>query len=101
MDIENYNTFMSSCHPCDNQMDELCDSMNDCNVNNNQLTIYIATLLEKFVKEMIYENKYDVEAGQNVLHITPPKWFNSINVKYQDILIKLIEPSLNHFMHNK
>ena len=103
MDIENCNIPYTICMPCveqDNPMDELCDSMNDCSVDNSQITIYIATILEKLTKEMVYEKKYDVEAGLYYLDITPPLWFNALDEKYKKILINLIEPVLQEFMRN-
>lgn len=101
MDIENSNIPYNMCMPCQDQhepMNELCESMNECNVNNSQITIYIATILEKFTKEMIYEKKYDTKAGLYYLDITPPLWFNSLEEKYKKILIKLVEPVLQEFM---
>ena len=103
MDIENCNITYDICMPCaeqDDPMDELCNSMNYCNVDNNQLTIYIATILEKLTKEMKYEKKYDIESGLYYLDITPPIWFNSLDEKYKKILIKLIEPVLQNFIKN-
>lgn len=103
MDIENSNIPYNMCMPCQDQhepMNELCESMNECNVDNSQITIYIATILEKLTKEMNYEKKYDIESGQYYLDITPPDWFNGLENKYQKILIKLIEPVFQEFMRN-
>tara|TARA_B100000989_G_scaffold295887_1_gene277901 strand:+ start:2408 stop:2716 length:309 start_codon:yes stop_codon:yes gene_type:complete len=86
------------CMECDDSIDNLCESMNDCNVDNSQITVYIATVLEKLVKEMVYEKKYDDDSGQYYLNITPPIWFNGLEERYQRILIKLIEPVLEHYM---
>ena len=59
MDIEN----SAICIPCagtDNDYEqELLDSMDSCSVNNQPLTIYIATLLERLTKEMILTKVYD------------------------------------------
>lgn len=101
MDIENCNVPYDICMPCTEQhdpMDELCDSMNDCSVDNTQITIYISTILEKLINEINYEKKYDNESNMYYLDITPPIWFNSLDEKYKKILIKLIEPTLQEFM---
>lgn len=103
MDIENCNIPYAICMPCADEhdpMDELCDSMNDCSIDNSQITIYISSILEKLTKEMNYEKKYDAESGLYYLDITPPLWFNSLDEKYKKILIKLIEPVLQDFMKN-
>jgi hypothetical protein len=95
MDIEN----CAICLPCssDDNMEELLDSMDSCSVNNQPLTIYIATLLERLTKEMIITKEYDEEACGYILKITPPSWFNTISEFHQNILIKLIEPVLNEY----
>lgn len=96
MDIENY------CIECDDQenyMDDLSDTMSNCNVNNEQITVYISSILEKLIKEMNYTKDYDEEQCTYTLNITPPMWFNSIDVKYQNILIKLIEPTLKEYLN--
>jgi len=85
------------CAPSDN-MEELLDSMDSCSVNNQPLTIYIATLLERLTKEMILTKVYDEEACGYVLNIVPPSWFNTISEFHQNILIKLIEPVLKEYI---
>ena len=95
MDIEN----CAICLPCSSgdNMEELLDSMSSCSVENQPLTIYIATLLERLTKEMILTKEYDEEASGYILHITPPSWFNTISQFHQNILIKLIEPVLKEY----
>lgn len=95
MDIETCNICMP-CAPSDN-MEELLDSMSSCSVENQPLTIYIASLLERLTKEMILTKEYDEEACGYILHITPPSWFNTISQFHQNILIKLIEPVLQEY----
>lgn len=95
MDIETCNICMP-CAPSDN-MEELLDSMSSCSVENQPLTIYIASLLERLTKEMILTKEYDEEAGGYILKITPPSWFNTITEFHQNILIKLIEPVLQEY----
>lgn len=98
MDIETCNI----CIPCasadNDNMEELLDSMDSCSVNNQPLTIYIATLLERLTKEMILTKVYDEEACGYVLNIVPPSWFNTISEFHQNILIKLIEPVLKEYI---
>jgi len=88
------------CIPCahNDNMEELLDSMDSCSVNNQPLTIYIATLLERLTKEMILTKVYDEEACGYVLNIVPPSWFNTISEFHQNILIKLIEPVLKEYI---
>ena len=57
MDIENCNICMP-CAPTDSER-ELLDAMDSCSVNNQPLTIYISTLLERLTKEMILTKDYD------------------------------------------
>lgn len=96
MDIENYDI----CMPCapNNNMDDLMNSMSSCSVENQPITIYIATLLERLTKEMILTKIYDEEACCYVLNIVPPSWFNTIYEFHQNILIKLIEPVLKEYI---
>ena len=103
MEIENYNNidYLNVCHPCNDNndsLDQLCDSMNDCNIDNNQLTIYISTILEKLTKEMIYEKKYDTEKALYYIDIIPPIWFNTLEEKYKNILISLLKPVLQELI---
>lgn len=98
MDIENCNM----CIPCESNdnhdyEEELLNSMDSCSIKNQPLTIYISTLLERFIKEMILTKEYDEEAGGYNIKITPPSWFNTISVIHQNILIKLIEPVLQEY----
>tara|TARA_B110001452_G_C15235127_1_gene427649 strand:- start:598 stop:903 length:306 start_codon:yes stop_codon:yes gene_type:complete len=83
--------------PADN-MEEITDSFNNVSVEKQHLTIYIAGLLERLIKEMIYEKYYDPTMGQFCLNITPPKWFYSLDNQSQKILIKLIEPVLAEYL---
>ena len=96
MDIEN----CAICIPCasNDNMEELLDSMSSCSVENQPLTIYIASLLERLTKEMILTKVYDEEACGYILQITPPSWFNTISQFHQNILIKLIEPVLQEYI---
>lgn len=96
MDIEKC-AICIPCAPSDN-MEELLDSMDSCSVNNQPLTIYIASLLERLTKEMILTKDYDEEACGYVLNITPPSWFNTISEFHQNILIKLIKPVLEEYI---
>ena len=81
------------CAPTDNDnMEELLDSMDSCSVNNQPLTIYIATLLERLTKEMILTKVYDEEACGYVLNIVPPSWFNTISEFHQNICCCTNEP---------
>ena len=57
MDIENCNICMP-CAPTDSER-ELLDAMSSCSVENQPLTIYIASLLERLTKEMILTKEKD------------------------------------------
>lgn len=93
-----YNDY-SECHYCD-PVDSLIDDMNYLKVERPQLTLYISGLLEKLVKEMKYEKYYDTTSKKYRLNISPPEWFNSIDGKYKNILIKLIEPTLTEYLNS-
>ena len=89
------------CMECDNECNDLCcltNSMDSLNVNNNINTIMIAKLAEKLTKEMTYNTIYDLEEHNYTLNVVLPMWFYDLDKKYQNILIKLIEPVLNHYI---
>jgi len=69
MDIENCAICIPCAHTDTDNMEELLDSMDSCSVNNQPLTIYIASLLERLTKEMILTKVYDEEACGYVLNI--------------------------------
>ena len=102
MNFENYDPELNICMPCkDNDIDIISNNMSSCAIQDEPLTVYISSLLEKLLDDMVYVKKYDVEAGHYFLEINPPIWFNSIHVKYQNILIKLIEPVLKEYVNTK
>ena len=98
MDIET-SVICISCTSDDNiHEQELLDSMDSCNIDNEPLTIYIATLLQRLTNEIILTKVYDEEACGYVLNIVPPSWFNTVSKFHQNILIKLIEPILKEYI---
>lgn len=102
MNIENINDDFIICMPCkDDNIESITNNMSNCSIQDEPLTIYISSLLEKLLEDMVYVKKYDVEAGQYILEINPPLWFNMIDVKYQNMLIKLIEPVLREYVNKK
>lgn len=107
MDIETGNIQMNVCSLVDNQNeidaevnveDTLVNSMQNCGIEKQPLTIYIAGLLERLTRDIVYEKVYDVEAGQHILNINPPMWFYSLETKHQQILSKLLEPVLDYYL---
>ena len=89
------NTNMNICHYISQtQEDDLIDSIFNLNVTNQPLTIYISTLLEKLSKEITSNKVTHIDTGKTSIEFYLPNWFNSIDVKYQNILLKLIEPVL-------
>lgn len=89
------NTNMNICHYISRtQEDDLIDSIFNLNVTNQPLTIYISTLLEKLSKEITSNKVTHIDTGKTSIEFYLPNWFNSIDVKYQNILLKLIEPVL-------
>lgn len=93
MNFNNMN--MSICHPIQKTSeDDLVNSISNLNVTNQPLTIYIATLLEKLSKEITSSKVTHIDSGKTNIEFYLPNWFNSIDVKYQNILLKLIEPVL-------
>lgn len=89
------NTNMNICHYISRtQEDDLIDSISNLNVTNQPLTIYISTLLEKLSKEIKSTEVIDIYNGKPTIEFYLPSWFNIIDVKYQNILLKLIEPVL-------
>lgn len=89
------NTNMNICHYISRtQEDDLIDSISNLNVTNQPLTIYISTLLEKLSKEITSNKVTHIDTGKTSIEFYLPNWFNSIDVKYQNILLKLIEPVL-------
>ena len=96
----------SICQECcaevqDNSIDDLIDNINYYSIKPTPITIYIAGLLEKLTKELIIEKYYNPEIGQYCLNINPPRWFYSIETKYQTILIRVIEPVLESYLKEK
>lgn len=81
-----------------NQIDRISQEMEGCNIENQKYTIYVATLLEKTIKETILQKEYDEESGEFYLNIKLPNWFTSIDKKYQDIIIKLIHPVIKNII---
>lgn len=93
MNFNNIN--MNICHYIPRtQEDDLIESISNLNVTNQPLTIYIATLLEKLSKEITLNKVTHIDTGKTSIEFYLPYWFNSIDVKHQNILLKLIEPVL-------
>lgn len=89
---------------CTNECANLCcltDSMNALNLNNNINTIVITKLVEKLTSEMNYSKIFIKEKNCYYLNIELPDWFNDLDNKYQSILIKVIEPVLNHYIRQE
>ena len=89
---------------CTNECNELCCltvSMNTLNITNNINTIMIAKLLEKLTSEMEYTKTFIKEKNGYNLNILFPGWFYNLDNKYQNILIKLIEPVLRHYINEE
>ena len=102
------NEFCLECMECDDQCTNECadlccltDSMNALNLNNNINTIVITKLVEKFTSEMNYSKIFIKEKNCYYLNIELPEWFNDLDNKYQSILIKVIEPVLNHYIREE
>tara|TARA_B100000287_G_scaffold426868_1_gene475498 strand:+ start:1824 stop:2195 length:372 start_codon:yes stop_codon:yes gene_type:complete len=86
---------------CTNECADLCcltDSMNTLNITNNINTIMIAKLAEKLTREMNYSKTFIKEKNGYNLNVELPGWFHDLDNKYQNILIKLIEPVLNYYI---
>ena len=98
INIETCNIPIDICIPIDNYEDLLLENIENLNISKQPITMYIANLLEKLVKEMIYEKVYDVEKACYCLNIKPPNWFNTLNKKNQKILIDLIEPIIKYYI---
>jgi len=93
MNFNNIN--MKVCHYIGNlDEDDLINSISNLNVTNQPLTIYISNLLEKLSKEITSNKITNIETGKDSIEFYLPRWFNTIDVKYQNILLKLIEPVL-------
>lgn len=93
MNFNNIN--MNICHyNSTTQEDDLIESISNLNVTNQPLTIYISTLLEKLSKEITSNKVTQIDNGKPTIEFYLPSWFNSIDEKYQNILLKLIEPVL-------
>lgn len=75
--------------------DNLADTLNDCCFNDTY-TIYISKMLHKLKQDMSYVTFYDIDISQYRLDINVPQWFNSLDIKIQNKLMKLIEPYLEH-----
>jgi hypothetical protein len=54
----------------------------------------IAHLLEKLTNQISCAKYFENSINQYMLNITLPTWFYDIDKKYQEILMKLIEPVL-------
>ena len=100
--IECDDQYANECdNECTNECADLCcltDSMNTLNITNNINTIMIAKLAEKLTKEMNYSKTFIKEKNGYNLNVELPGWFHDLDNKYQTILIKLIEPVLNHYI---
>ena len=87
---------------CTNECNDLCcltDSMNTLNFNNNNInTIVISKLVEKLTREMNYSKTFIKEKKGYMINIDLPEWFYDLDIKYQTILFKLIQPVLNHYI---
>ena len=66
--------------------------------NNNINTIVIAKLVEKLTREMNYSKTFIKEKKGYMINIDLPEWFYDLDIKYQTILLKLIQPVLNHYI---
>ena len=89
------NTNMNICHYIPEiEEDDLVNSISNLNLINQPLTIYISTLLEKLSKEIKSNKIINIQTGKNNIEFYLPSWFNTIDVKYQNILLKLIYPVL-------
>ena len=86
-----------------NECDELCcltESINSLNINNKVNTIVLTKLLEKLIKEMNCEKYLVNDKNEYNLNISLPYWFKELDIKYQNILMKLIEPILYYRLNN-
>tara|TARA_B100001093_G_scaffold144340_1_gene136977 strand:- start:4323 stop:4664 length:342 start_codon:yes stop_codon:yes gene_type:complete len=87
---------------CTNECNDMCcltDSMNALNFNNNNInTIVIVKLAEKLTREMNYSKTFIKEKKGYMINIDLPEWFYDLDIKYQNILFKLIQPVLNHYI---
>lgn len=101
--------FCLECMECDeeytnedtNECNDLCcltDSMNALNFTNNINTSVIAKMVEKLTQEMNYTKTFVKEKNGYNLNVQLPQWFYDLDNKYQNILIKLIEPVLNYYI---
>lgn len=98
--IDDFDMCMECSNECTN-LSCLTDSMNALNFNNNNInTIIIAKLAEKLTKEMNCVRINAKEDNDYILNIEVefPEWFYDLDKKYQTILIKLIEPVINHYV---
>lgn len=85
------------CQPIDDEddvMNDLTNTMNESSISQQPLTVYIAILLEKVLKESCYSKEYDEESGKYEVSITLPLWFNGLDDKYKKLLKKFIGPAL-------
>ena len=78
----------------DGDIDDLGNIFEEVSVEQDPITIYVAKLFDKLKEETVIRKYYDSRAGMNRLNITPPTWFYTIEQKYQDILIRIVEPFL-------
>ena len=102
VDIETGDIRMDICQEIEPEdpIDNITNDFTRCGLNREPITIFIAGLLEKLVKEMKYIKEYDIESGQYILKMEPPGWFEGLDEKYKKILIKLIEPVLSYYIKN-
>jgi len=96
MDIESMD--ISGQDPLDKLMNKM-DTMNIMEFTSDHKTEHththkIAHLLEKLTNQISCAKYFDNSTNQYMLNIIPPTWFYDIDEKYQDILMKLIEPIL-------
>tara|TARA_B100000900_G_scaffold410158_3_gene427410 strand:+ start:62 stop:385 length:324 start_codon:yes stop_codon:yes gene_type:complete len=99
MDIENCNNplniYQTSSNKSELHINDLIDKLEDCCFNDTY-TIYISKMLNKLKEDMSYVTFYDRDISQYRLDIKVPEWFNTLDIKIQNKLMKLIEPYLEH-----
>lgn len=104
IDIENCNIRMDICDICEEIEEEdpvnnITESLNNCELKD-PYTIYVAKLVERFIKEMKIEKIQD-NSDKNTLNIYPPNWFNSLDNRTKKLIIDIIEPVSEYYMNNQ
>ena len=89
---------MNICSPVNNDVDLVIENIENLDISKQPITIYIANLLEKLIKDMIYEKVYDIEKAKYRLNIKPLNWFNYLEKKDKKILINLIQPVIQYYI---